>query len=104
MATSSSAAVAVTPALLAEYEGLMRHLMVPNTDVVRAAGAELESRLKTGTSALVLLQLIINHPQEEVIHLPIYQVLSKSIKVKKFVNNPFKQKKKHIHKTPYYAG
>jgi hypothetical protein len=41
-------------------------MMIPNTEVVRAAGAELESRLKTSASAIALLQLIISHPQVQV--------------------------------------
>ncbi len=59
-------AASVTPSLIAEYEHLLGQMMIPNTEVVRAAGAELENRLKTSAAAIALLQLIINHPQIQV--------------------------------------
>lgn len=62
-------AASVTPSLIAEYEHLLGQMMIPNTEVVRAAGAELENRLKTSAAAIALLQLIINHPQIQIRHL-----------------------------------
>lgn len=54
------------PSLVAEYESLLGQLMIPSTEIVRAAETALEQNLKDSASALALLQLIVSHPHAQV--------------------------------------
>ena len=58
---------------LLECEALLKQMLMPNTEAIRAAVAELNNRLKKAETFSVLLKLLMQHPLEGVlsVHLEI---------------------------------
>jgi len=69
LAQTKEMATPPAPSLVAEYESLLGQLMIPSTEIVRAAETALEQNLKDSASALALLQLIVSHPHAQIRHL-----------------------------------